>query len=118
MNSIQEKLTFGKHTGKSLEEIVKEDPAYMVWMHQNFKVDNKEVKKWIKEQAYAYAYGINLLLDSTKSKLTHGKHSGKTVEQLMKEEPSYLEWLLKNPTSFVFTDELRKELKKHFKATK
>lgn len=31
----QTRLAFGKYSGQSIAEILKEDPQYLVWLHEN-----------------------------------------------------------------------------------
>ena len=31
---LKDKLTFGKHKGKTIKEILDIDPQYLVWLHQ------------------------------------------------------------------------------------
>jgi hypothetical protein len=39
-------ITFGKHTGKTFDEIADIDPDYILWLDENVK-DVKLPKKWI-----------------------------------------------------------------------
>lgn len=44
-------------------------------------------------------FGCNLLR-SINSKLEFGKHKGKTVQQVMKDDPNWLHWALQNVKDF------------------
>lgn len=48
--------------------------------------------------------------DPKEYKITFGKHSGKTIQEILKEDKSYLNWLVENPTR-IHRDTL-KEIKK------
>ena len=39
---LQRKITFGKHIGKTFEEIKKNDPSYLNWLHNNALADKSE----------------------------------------------------------------------------
>ena len=43
----EDKITFGKYSGKTFEEIANIDPDYISWLDKNVK-DVKLPKKWIK----------------------------------------------------------------------
>lgn len=32
---LKDKLTFGKYKGKTIQDILYDDPQYLVWLHQN-----------------------------------------------------------------------------------
>lgn len=40
-------LTFGKHAGKTPEEVAEEDPSYIIWMYENVK--NAPVSRFLYE---------------------------------------------------------------------
>jgi uncharacterized protein (DUF3820 family) len=35
------KLNFGKHSGKTLDEIQEKDPKYLIWLRENYKTTEK-----------------------------------------------------------------------------
>ena len=43
------KLTFGKHKGKTLEEVRRESPSYFLFIKNNFKTIPPEIKQYIEE---------------------------------------------------------------------
>jgi hypothetical protein len=43
---LTDTITFGKHTGKTFNEISNIDPDYILWLDENVK-DVKLPKKWI-----------------------------------------------------------------------
>ncbi len=50
--NLKSKLNFGKHKGKTIDEVLEEDPTYIRWCLENidwFKLseeDEKEVSEW------------------------------------------------------------------------
>lgn len=47
ISSEDTKITFGKHKGKTITEVLKEAPSYLLWAHMNvdfFKLDNRLLK--------------------------------------------------------------------------
>ena len=62
---LSEKLTFGKYKGKTVADVLVEDPSYIVWAHENvdfFKVSTeiyqiavvaKEDQEWAEAEAYS-----------------------------------------------------------------
>lgn len=34
---LKDKLTFGKHKGKTIKEVLDNDPQYLVWLHEKTK---------------------------------------------------------------------------------
>jgi hypothetical protein len=46
MRDPEDIITFGKHTGKTFDEIADIDPDYILWLDENVK-DVKLPKKWL-----------------------------------------------------------------------
>lgn len=85
MQSVQdvlakEVLTFGKHKGKTIDEIRRTNPDYLYYLHDS-EFYNKSLPK----------------LDQPV--LSFGKYKGKTYKSVAAEDPHYFLWLKKSATN-------------------
>ncbi|GMF33847.1 unnamed protein product [Phytophthora lilii] len=82
-------LTFGKHRGKTIQEIYESDSGYCRWLsnQKGLIEDDSEVGKFLTEK-----FGN----DDGSFLMTWGKYRNKTIKQIQVLDPNYLEWLSKN----------------------
>ena len=85
-------VTFGKHAGKMMSEIVEEDPGWCQWATRTAEAEGgrdrlQRVTEWLKKNAPEV-----MEMPPT---VNFGKHKGLTVSQLVEEDPGYCEWILR-----------------------
>lgn len=93
--ALDDTLEFGKHKGKTLREVIKEDWSWVEWaidQSEHFFCDINDV---MKEREAT----IKVL--SADDVLTFGKYKGKTLREIHSENPSYLIWVSQNTNDFV-----------------
>ena len=80
-------ITFGKtHKGKSVEDLIITEPLYCKWLLS---------QAWL-ETKYLDIYNF-LTKNLTKEQIMpFGKYKNKTIEEIRKLDPKYIEWLKKN----------------------
>lgn len=89
----QELLTipFGKYKGKNIEEIIEEDPKYCIWM-KNKLFTPESIKDYLnkhlkKEDEFILSDSITM---------NWGRHSGKNLRQIFKNDRYYINYLKSN----------------------
>ena len=93
--ALDDTLEFGKHKGKTLREVIKEDWSWVEWaidQSEHFFCDIDDV---MKEREAT----IKVL--SADDVLTFGKYKGKTLREIHSENPNYLIWVNQNTKDFV-----------------
>lgn len=92
---LNDVLDFGKHKGKTLQEVISSDWGWIEWAADNsdrfyFDIDAviEERKKTIKK----------LLPDDV---ITFGKYKGQTIRYIFDNDKNYLRWLKENTTDFI-----------------
>lgn len=75
-------MTFGKFRGKTVADVLKEEPRYLLWAARN--TDRPEAELG----AYIYINGANM-----NTKMTFGIYEGKSVREIVKIDHGYLEFL-------------------------
>ena len=92
---LNDVLDFGKHKGKTLQEVINTDWKWVEWAVDNsdrFYLDIdaviEERKKTIKK----------LLPDDV---ITFGKYKGQTIRYIFDNDKNYLRWLIENTTDFI-----------------
>jgi uncharacterized protein (DUF3820 family) len=93
--ALDDTLEFGKHKGKTLREVIKEDWSWVEWaidQSEHFFCDIDDV---MKEREAT----IKVL--SADDVLTFGKYKGKTLREIHSESPNYLIWVSQNTNDFV-----------------
>lgn len=93
--ALDDTLEFGKHKGKTLREVIKEDWSWVEWaidQSEHFFCDIDDV---MKEREAT----IKVL--SADDVLTFGKYKGKTLREIHSENPNYLIWVSQNTNDFV-----------------
>lgn len=95
---------FGKYTNKMYDEVYEFDPSYMRWLltQELILEKNQDLRDYLnsKFKDTDTSYQINF-----------GKYKGKTINQIIKLDKQYLEWLLKN-SQFDNMTTLKAEIKK------
>eukprot|EP00445_Apocalathium_hangoei_P082407 CAMPEP_0204184184 /NCGR_PEP_ID=MMETSP0361-20130328/54239_1 /ASSEMBLY_ACC=CAM_ASM_000343 /TAXON_ID=268821 /ORGANISM="Scrippsiella Hangoei, Strain SHTV-5" /LENGTH=435 /DNA_ID=CAMNT_0051144189 /DNA_START=118 /DNA_END=1425 /DNA_ORIENTATION=+ len=89
-------LSFGKHNGKSYEDVLREDPLYCRWAvsPEGARISMPallEFSRWVRGQA---------ILDT-------GKHNGKSYEKVLRDDPQYCRWVVSQDKGLGFRHELR-----------
>ena len=80
--NIMTKIYFGKYKNKTIDDLVKEDPKYLLWLAK---------QGWVKDniiEAIGEAHG--------RIELTFGRHAGEYLNTVQESDPSYYQWLLKD----------------------
>ena len=93
--ALDDTLEFGKHKGKTLREVIKEDWSWVEWaidQSEHFFCDIDDV---MKEREAT----IKVL--SADDVLTFGKYKGKTLREIHSKNPNYLIWVSQNTNDFV-----------------
>ena len=93
--ALDDTLEFGKHKGKTLREVIKEDWSWVEWaidQSEHFFCDIDDV---MKEREAT----IKVL--SADDVLTFGKYKGKTLREIHSENPNYLIWVSQHTNDFV-----------------
>ena len=85
-------VTFGKHTGQMMSEIVEEDPGWCQWVIRTSEGEDcghglRQVAGWLMKNAPE-------VMDMPPT-VNFGKHKGLTVSQLVEEDPGYCVWILR-----------------------
>jgi len=83
-------MSFGKHRGRLISEIVEEDPSYLQWLlSQTEEPDASgrllEVAEYVREY-FPEVEGTAMV--------SFGKYRGMALSQLVKEDPDYCGWIL------------------------
>lgn len=76
------RIPFGKYKPSTIEELMVEDPKYIIWLAK---------QQWVSPNILTE---INTRFDSLI--LPFGRHQGKTIEMLRTEDPAYFNWLIKD----------------------
>ena len=93
--ALDDTLEFGKHKGKTLREVIKEDWSWVEWaidQSEHFFCDIDDI---MKEREAT----IKVL--SADDVLTFGKYKGKTLREIHSKNPNYLIWVSQNTNDFV-----------------
>ncbi|ETI30101.1 hypothetical protein L914_21496, partial [Phytophthora nicotianae] len=75
------KLPLGKHKDRMLQDVMREDPRYVIWLSK---------QKWMEDE---FKEVVMQNIDSME--LNFGKHKEKTLKKIKEEDPKYYEWLLR-----------------------
>jgi hypothetical protein len=86
-------LAFGKYKGKKISSMIENDPGYVVYLsgHMlNFTLD-----EYVLNFARLLIEERKQHLKSMSDRISMGKHTGKTFQELKDNEPGYFSWLIK-----------------------
>lgn len=75
-------LKFGKHKGRTIAELIRLDPKYLLYLGE---------QEWVDEATVNH---IQMLID--RINLPFGKYAGSTIGQLRDEDPSYLTYIFRD----------------------
>ncbi|CAE7517199.1 unnamed protein product [Symbiodinium pilosum] len=83
----------GKHRGRLLSELVKEDPAYCRWILQHAEEETalpviREKARWLKQNAPYLKEQPEVPV------LEGGRHNGRLLSEVVVADPSYCRWLI------------------------
>lgn len=76
------KMSFGKHKGKTITEVLKDEPRYLLWASQN--TDRPEAELG----AYIYINSANM-----NTEMTFGQYKDQKVREIIKKDSNYLDFL-------------------------
>ncbi|EGZ13470.1 hypothetical protein PHYSODRAFT_513963 [Phytophthora sojae] len=95
-------LSFGKYKGQSIEDVFKNDPGYCRWIHNQPSLNISEEMK-----IFLHSRFLN---NDNSYMMTWGKCRGKSLQQISKLDPDYLDWLRKSQFVIDKCPKLLKEL--------
>ncbi|EGZ11228.1 hypothetical protein PHYSODRAFT_518880 [Phytophthora sojae] len=95
-------LSFGKYKGQSIEDVFKNDPGYCRWIHNQPSLNISE-----KMKIFLHSRFLN---NDNSYMMTWGKYRGKSLQQISKLDPGYLDWLRKSQFGIDKCPKLLKEL--------
>jgi uncharacterized protein (DUF3820 family) len=88
------KLWFGKYKGELLEDVIRKDVSYVRWCYDQEMIElSAEYRELIKVKCDDD--GVQCEHDEHTA-MPIGKYKGKTVGELVEEDPAYLVWALEN----------------------
>ena len=85
-------ISFGKHCGRLISEIVEEDPSYLQWALRK-REDPKSSEQLLEVAEYVREYFPEV---EGQTKVIFGKHKGKTFQAVLEEDEDYICWLINN----------------------
>ena len=103
-------LPFGKHQGKTIAEIYKEDPKYVFWLAESDRyfridfaaltgIDPKDEQAQAKFEAEVDRVFPKTTIDNI---INFGKYRGQTYKNICDIDPNYVLWVLQNNHSIDF----------------
>lgn len=114
---LNDTMPFGKHKGKTIQELINTEVDYIRWLLENS--DSFELDE---DADAAYTWQMENSPPTTKSEkkpgekkqyqplklednIPFGKHKGTTISELISTKPDYVKWLLANVDTFSLTEE-------------
>jgi len=85
--TMSNKITFGKHKSKTIEEIFEIDPGYCRWLKNQPNLVDEDILKFLENK---------LAQDDGSYLLTWGKYKNKSLKAINSLDPNYIDWLRKN----------------------
>ncbi|EEY61572.1 uncharacterized protein PITG_01894 [Phytophthora infestans T30-4] len=85
---MSNELTFGKYKGTPIEEVYASDPGYCRWMHNQPSLN-------ITENIKIFLHSEFLSNDNSYM-MSWDKFKGKTLKQISRMDPNYIDWLRKS----------------------
>ncbi|GMF14344.1 unnamed protein product [Phytophthora fragariaefolia] len=80
-------LTFGKYKGQSIEEVYASDPGYCRMHNQPSLNISDDIKIFLHSK---------FLNNDNSYMMTWGKYKGKSLKQISRMDPNYIDWLRKS----------------------
>jgi uncharacterized protein (DUF3820 family) len=99
---MSNELTFGKYKGTPIEEVYTSDPGFCRWV---FNQPSQNITEEIKIFLHS-----KFLIDDNSYMMTWGKYRGKTLKQISRMNPGYIDYLRKNQFVIEKCPKLLKEL--------
>ena len=105
MHQPDETVPFGKHKGKSIQEIYETDPAYIFWLIESDPYYTVNIPKIIGKEPNSTEEFVEICKSeydrvfpkiSAMSVITFGKYKGKTFKEVATEDKNYISWFLSN----------------------
>eukprot|EP00913_Durusdinium_trenchii_P015866 g14911.t1 len=88
-------VTFGKHKGEKLSDVLEEDPAYCVFIVDAFQSGDSVPSPALAEAAeWLLGHNSDLNNEDTKQ-MGFGKHKAETRESVIQNDPDYANWVIK-----------------------
>lgn len=115
---VTDYITFGKHSGKQLQEIIREDPWWLDWLFKQPAKPGYPERKLTREAENDLRQALITTPKPKKEnapkreykplastdRMPFGKHSGKTIGYLIETEPHYLKYMIENNQNFRLTE--------------
>ena len=98
--TLEEVLPVGKHKGKTFEKVMTEDPTYCAWVMDLCKEATPNSTALLRFKEFLEDKGFS---SHSEGIVTTGKHTGKTLEEVMTEDPSYCGWVMSLSTEGIDT---------------
>ena len=105
----KETFNFGKHKGKTVEQVFSEEPQYYNWiMNADFPLYTKKVltpiylqvaEKRKEENAQKRKEELTKYIiydENNNPVINFGKHKGKTLREVLEQSPGFYDWVVKN----------------------
>ena len=104
VHKADEIIPFGQHKGKTIAEVYKEDPKYIIWLLESdpfYKIDISTLTGIAEDDEHAgekLRKEIERMFPKVKveDKITFGKYKGKTYKEVFAEDSQYIEWFVRN----------------------
>ncbi|CAJ1403154.1 unnamed protein product [Effrenium voratum] len=87
-------VSFGKHRGKTMQELVEEDPGYCSWMLQTYREDKENCNPAFKAAAEYLLDQDDIDVEELEQVINFGKYKGQGFKQVMDEDPDYGQWVV------------------------
>lgn len=89
----KQRITFGQYRGRTFESLLEEDRGYLEWLARS--AQDKAVKT-IAQSLVGIQEPEGAVSDWSAYVLNFGKHSRKTLGDILRDDPNYLFWLAKS----------------------
>jgi len=85
-------VEFGKHKGKTYEEVLHDDPSYCTWCSSRSLFDCSSAG--LAFSAWLFTQDVPEVILSGSCKIQFGKHAGKTYEDVRQTDPGYCHFVM------------------------
>lgn len=80
-------LKFGKYKSNTIQDIYEKDLSYCQWLLRQPSIENySEIKKFLEEK----------FIDPNECYLSFGKYKNKSISEIKKKDPKYIDYLKNN----------------------
>mmetsp|Transcript_6866 Transcript_6866/g.16272 ORF Transcript_6866/g.16272 Transcript_6866/m.16272 type:complete len:148 (+) Transcript_6866:53-496(+) len=87
-------VSFGKHRGKTMQELMEEDPGYCSWMLQTYREDKENCNPALQAAAEYLLDQDDIDVEELEQVINFGKYKGQGFKQVMDEDPDYGQWVV------------------------